>query len=406
MRIHCAALALSLLGIIVACGPPGSSEDGAAPEAAVGADASVAAPGVPGVPGDDASSPDAQVVVSRVPDRLVVITFPHGARRADWVPTAPTGTCTLSKLVQPFAKHQAKVSVIDGLDLVNGAQALNASFEAGTVSAVLTGAVQNAGTPSEGPYVATKPSLDAVLASSKMGDNVRFRSVQLGVAPVYTTAATLSWAGVGQPLPNETSPARAVQRLFLSDPPDVGAPSGAPSNANFLENLRAQLKVVEAAFTRDVTRIATLQICSGACFVSLPGLPAPYTNTAYQSLAHQGPPYDAGLTLAQLLFMNEIAASVDRLAATPTEDGRTLLDHTLILVTTDGGEPLQHTTKDVFTLLIGDLHGTMKPSLCGPVEDRGNIDLLRTIAKLFGESPDTVAPPSRGTGLITNLIVP
>lgn len=246
-----------------------------------------------------------------------------------------------------------------------------------------------------------------------MGDNVPFRSVQLGVLGLSPASpATLSWSGAGQPQPNETSPAAAVRRLFPTTPPDVGAPADPPTSANFLDTLRAQLKVTEAAFTRDVTRIATVQICKGTCGVTLPGTapnpPSPFDPTGsrkeYHLLAHDAQYHD-GLTLAQLMFMKEIAASVDRMAATPTADSRTLLDHTLIVVMTDAGDPNAHTTTNLFTLLIGDLHGTVKPSVCA-FEDRGHVDLLRTIAKLFGESPDAIGPASKGAGLLTSILAP
>src|SRR4029077_16120876 len=60
------------------------------------------------------------------------------------------------------------------------------------------------------------PSLDQLLAA-KIGDNSRFRSLQIGVSQESFAGATrtnLSWAGANRPLPPEEIPHRLFDRLF------------------------------------------------------------------------------------------------------------------------------------------------------------------------------------------------
>lgn len=107
----------SAFGLVVACGAGASSENGtpgaSSPEAAADPGA---APAVPTAPLDASSSPDAAGDARPLPyvsDNLLVITFPHGTRRVDSVPTIQGGTCKLPRLLEPLGKHQAKLSVID-----------------------------------------------------------------------------------------------------------------------------------------------------------------------------------------------------------------------------------------------------------------------------------------------------
>lgn len=139
-------------------------------------------------------------------------------------------------------------------------------------------------------------------------------------------------------------------------------PIGQVPNINGFENVpvlgRMQMDQLVMMLACDLTRVGALQWLS-------PGNNNGYSwlgiTEGHHALTHENTP-SANLALAQIgaWYAGEVRYLIERLAATPDVDGRTLLDNTVILWTAECGNPWYHDRHDVPVTLVGGGQGYFK----------------------------------------------
>jgi len=128
----------------------------------------------------------------------------NGIPERYWIPTATGAGYDMTPCLSPLARVRNDVLVLSGLD--------NAADRSGhpTSMSALISCTRFTG---RGP---SGPSFDQILAR-RLGDNSRFRSVQVGVTQESfggSIQKNMSWAGPDRPLPPEEIPHRLFDRLF------------------------------------------------------------------------------------------------------------------------------------------------------------------------------------------------
>jgi hypothetical protein len=172
---------------------------------------------------------------SAAPLRLLGIFSPLGTSYPYWRPrtvgssvpgSGPTTGFDLTfpnAILGPLAKHQDKLIVLDGLDLVPEVK-LSDSGHAGSPCTLTGDAFSNSNgdKPSGNP---SAPSLDQFLGAQPMiGGQTKFRTVELGVGGAKYDTRVMSWAAGGKKLPRMYNPYQAFQYLFSGTLPAGAAP--------------------------------------------------------------------------------------------------------------------------------------------------------------------------------------
>ncbi len=142
----------------------------------------------------------------KTPQRLVFLSYSWGVSRDDWFPSDAGADYTMSKCLEPLARHRKDFSVLSHL---TNKQATNGHWGCTTW---LTSANVN-GTP--GKAFQNSISVDQV-AARKLGIETRFESLELSGAKAdgYGPGLSLSWSASGSPIAGETSPVALFDRLF------------------------------------------------------------------------------------------------------------------------------------------------------------------------------------------------
>jgi hypothetical protein len=143
------------------------------------------------------------------PEKRFVLWFNgNGIAERYWIPSRTGPDYEITPCLTPIAKIKDDVLVLSGLDnTVMGGAAGNG--HEGALSAIMTGM----------PYTgrgAGGRSIDQLVAD-KIGNNSRFRSLQIGVSQESfggSCQKNMSWAGANRPLPPEELPHRLFDRLF------------------------------------------------------------------------------------------------------------------------------------------------------------------------------------------------
>jgi hypothetical protein len=84
---------------------------------------------------------------------------------------------------------------------------------------------------------------------------------------------------------------------------------------------------------------------------------------------------------------------LQRLAEVPEGDG-TLLDHTLVLSIHDFGDSATHNFKNLFTVLIGDAGGYLRPGRFLNLQGKAHNNVLVTVANAMGVELQTFGDPA------------
>jgi hypothetical protein len=128
----------------------------------------------------------------------------NGITERYWIPTSTGAEYDMTPCLAPLAHVRKDVLVLSGLD-----NAADRSGHPTSMSALISCT----------PYTGRGPggpSFDQILAR-RMGDNTRFRSLQVGVTQESfggSIQKNMSWAGLDRPLPPEEIPHRLFDRLF------------------------------------------------------------------------------------------------------------------------------------------------------------------------------------------------
>ena len=128
----------------------------------------------------------------------------NGIPERYWIPSATGAEYDMTPCLSPLARVRKDVLVLSGLD-----NAADRSGHPTSMSALISCT----------PYTGRGPggpSFDQILAR-RLGDNTRFRSLQVGVTQESfggSIQKNMSWAGPDRPLPPEEIPHRLFDRLF------------------------------------------------------------------------------------------------------------------------------------------------------------------------------------------------
>lgn len=155
------------------------------------------------------------------PVRMACIFFPNGVIVPDWVPEGKENDWKLSNTLQPLAPHKSKLNVVSGLANDNArTHGDGAGGHARACSTFLTAARP----VKSSSKIRLGISVDQV-AASQLVDKTRLPSIELGLKDSrnagscdsgYSCAysSNISWRNETTPMPKETIPRQAFERLF------------------------------------------------------------------------------------------------------------------------------------------------------------------------------------------------
>ncbi len=174
------------------------------------------------------------------PTRLVTFFFPNGlSSMDDWVPAATGEGYSMRPAMQPLAPFQSSINVLSGIDL--GVHGAGGGHEWGT-SGFAT-CVNNL------PSGAGGPSMDQV-AAQKLGDATRLRSLVVSdntVPPNYDiNLSYISYSAASSPVPPIRDPRQLFDKLFQGFEP---APIGS-GPSDLVQRRRSVLDFVKGDLTR------------------------------------------------------------------------------------------------------------------------------------------------------------
>ena len=143
-----------------------------------------------------------------IENRFVLWFNGNGIPERYWIPDRTGPDYDVTGCLTPIARLHDHVHVLSGMD--NSAVGNAAGDGHSTSMSALMTCTHYTGRSPGGP------SVDQILAR-RMGDETRFRSLQVGVSQESFGSAihkNMSWAGVDRPLPPEEIPHRLFERLF------------------------------------------------------------------------------------------------------------------------------------------------------------------------------------------------
>jgi hypothetical protein len=393
------------------------------------------------------------------PTRAGFIYIPHGAAMASWTPASAGHGFELSPTLQPLAPFKHSLTVVSNLTRAGGQSAMHAAAACGWLS----GAIPKR---TEAEDYESGTTIDQVLAK-QIGQGSPFPSLEYatedftgyvgGCTPNYSCAYlnSISWASPTTPLPNETNPRFAFERLFGdggSDPRrrqqllredksildavvgDIRALQlrlGAHDRArvsDYLDNVREIERRIRRAETQqrsdvtlmnqplgvpesfedhaalmfdllaiawqtDLTRVFSFMMSRELSQRTFPQIGV---NDPWHVVSHHGdrPEKLANNAKVNVLCLQMFASFLDKLKSTPDGDG-TLLSNSLIFYGSGMANSSVHATDPLPMIVVGGKAGRGDRHLeLAPRTQIGNLWL--TVANHFG-SPLTTFGESTGT---------
>ena len=367
---------------------------------------------------------------SEPPRRLGFVYVPNGVVLADWTPKGEGSDFELSRILRPLAPVKSDLVVLSGLAHKNGdALGDGPGDHARAGGSYLTGAHPH---KTAGADIRNGVSVDQI-AASHLGAHTRLASLELGCEESrtvgncdsgYSCAYTnsIAWRSPTTPMPPETNPRMAFERLFGADdtPRDpqararrsrdrrsildlVGArtrslslelgPSDRRKLDEYLNGVREIERQIEraekddreivpslekpegvppvfadyvalmldlqrAAFQADLTRVATFMMGREGSLQSYPEIGVP---DSHHPLTHNGGKAEMVEKVAKInaFHLELFARFVAKLKATPDGEG-TLLDHVMIVYGSGLSDGDRHTHDDLPVVVVGGGAGRLK----------------------------------------------
>jgi hypothetical protein len=290
----------------------------------------------------ESSSEDAFVEPPpEVPKRVVFVVTPHGTIPDAWA----AGDAFDSGILTPLAPFRDRIARVRGL-FVPG----SVSMHHQAPGALLGNALE--GTPYRqfgglDVYSPTHATLDQQLANAWRA-STPFPSIELAVRRADVGRPQSLYRGPREPVAMADDPEEARVQLGLE--------GSFASDLDYPDLSRANLELIAQTFVSDRARIASVSFdYIGVTFDWL-GI-----TQSYHELAHDtGSPTSSSLPAylaMQTWFASQVARLAELLSSSPTADGGSLLDHTLIVWVTDSGGPFpaHHANTDLPVLLLGAL---------------------------------------------------
>jgi hypothetical protein len=184
------------------------------------------------------------------PKRIVFWYTPDGTIQNAWWPTGTASAFTLNRIMKPLEPFKRQLVILENLDMGVTYSGPGDMHQVG-MGGLLTGReLQDGslfvGAGGQATGWANGASVDQYIAS-RLGQTTPFPSLELGVQVIGSTVWTrMCYRAAAQPVPPESEPSRAFNRLFTS----LGAPSDPASQA-----LRTQRRSVLDGVSRDFAKL-------------------------------------------------------------------------------------------------------------------------------------------------------
>jgi Protein of unknown function (DUF1552) len=347
------------------------------------------------------------------PKRLITIAWSNGVAQPSFYP--PADDPTASPIMQPLALLKSKVTLVAGIDykiMVDNGFPMSGHFAFPTM---FTGTYKNVGGENS---TATGPSIDQVVSDAVA------KQINLPVPLLNVTVQgkSTSFRADGTRNTGETDPGRLFKTLFESQAlPSADLDVLRTRRKSVIDYVTSELSTYSARLgTDDRAKVAThldsirqleasltASTTGASCVPVDPGAPTeyqasmkafsdlvamaircdvtrtvslvwaddggsgpftlPFLNLGGSSLsigevhaiAHQGADGYLQKTTIDTWYMTQLAYLAQALDAT-TENGRTALDNSLIVMGNDMGDGSRHTVSDVPFILVGGAGGALR----------------------------------------------
>jgi hypothetical protein len=178
------------------------------------------------------------------------------------------------------------------------------------------------------------------------------------------------------------------------------APAGIPES--FDEHVKLHFDLQTLAFQGDITRVSTVLFARDLTARSYPesGVTAGFHGASHHA---ENPQNIERYSHINQYHVKCLAYFVDKLKKVQEADGKSLLDHSLILYGTNMGDSNQHLHYDVPHILVGGASGQLKGGrhLAFPTKTVTTGNLLLSILDLYGIHQDSIGDSAgRLSGLV------
>ena len=346
------------------------------------------------------------------PMRLLLFFTPHGTVWDQWRPTGGETDFTLSPILQPLEMHRERIVIVDGVELKVGTDYYIPHTY--TMPLLWTGSPIDTSTAEfcredHGQCFGwnTGVSVDQFIAGQLEGTPTPYSTIELGVGCGGLHPATrMIYAGPAMPRSPLDSPELAFSTLFGTISPDQeqaakdalrrksvldravadfasrraelspGDKARLDAHSDSIRELELSLTAVcdppeapvgvdsQTVIDRQSDLIVSALACGHTRVASMQVRIADNDNTLYPWVGldtggHHTMSHDSGApaqgTLAQLYrwYSERFAYLLDRLAATPDSDGRSVLDNTLVIWGSELGTAWNHDIANVPFVFAG-----------------------------------------------------
>jgi hypothetical protein len=404
------------------------------------------------------------------PVRLSFAYVPNGIIMPDWTPAADGSAYAFTRILKPLEPLRDDVLVLSGLAHNNANELGDGPGDHARAAACFLTGVHPKKTA--GADIRNGVSADQIVAQA-LAAETRLPSLELGCEESrtvgncdsgYSCAYTnsISWRSATTPMPPETNPRLAFERLFgdadnadpaaraqrarertsvldvvaarsrelmgqlgpadrrkldeyqyavreierqiqraETDTRPVVSPIEKPSGIpeTFAEYLKLMYELQVIAFQADLTRVATLMVGREGSLQSYPEIGVP---DPHHPLTHHqnNPEWVEKVTRINVHHMEVFAHFVSRLKATPDGDG-TLLDHSMVVYGSAIADGNKHTHESLPVLLAGRGGGAIKSGRhVAYAKQTPLTNLYLTLLDRMGVRPETIGD---STGRIEHL---
>jgi hypothetical protein len=372
------------------------------------------------------ASPARAAAAAAVPTRMAFLYIPNGVNVDRWMPTGSGSDFSFGPSLQALTPFRSDLQFIRGLAQQNGfAGPDGAGDHARAVATILTGARPR---KTAGADIKAGVSVDQVAASA-IGNATRFPSLELscdasrksgncdsGYSCAYSF--NMSWRSENQPATAETNPRLVFERLsgslgsndrrkldeyltgvreieqrvlaFKPDSvagvPDLALPDRPPTA--YADHIRLMADMMVLAFQTDATRIATFMLAHDGSNRSFPEIGV---GDGHHNLSHHQGKEENLEKIARIdrFYGEQFAYVLARMRDIREENGRSLLDNSMVLYTSGLSDGNRHNHNDLPVIMAGSAGGRLQTGrnlVLG--EDRPMSNLYLTMLDLMGAPHD------------------
>ena len=419
----------------------------------------------------DAMTPAfAAPALKQAPTRLAFTYIPNGVTLQAWTPAAAGREFEFTRILKPLEALREHTLVITGLAQQNAnALADGAGDHARAAACYLTGVHPR---KTAGADIQAGVSVDQIAAGA-IGGDTRFPSIELGCDESrtvgncdsgYSCAYTnsLSWRSPTSPMPPETNPRLAFERLFggidagldpatrairrrerrsildiVAERTNALVGSLGPSDRRKMDEYLTSVREIERrieiaerdtrevtpdfempsgvpvlfadyaslmfdmqaiAFQADLTRVSTLMLGREGSLRTYPEIGVP---DPHHPLTHHrdNPEWIEKVTKVNVLHMELFAKFIAKLAATPDGDG-TLLDHSIVVYGSGIADGNKHTHEDLPVVVAGHGGGLLGGRHLVYAENTPMTNFYLTMLDRIGVKEETIGD---STGRVEHL---